>query len=152
MPMRPSSGGDDQDARRSIPATDALLAMPSLAAAVDRLGRPAVKHVITAAQARARRGEIRPDEVASTAIAELPMHATSLRRVINATGVIIHTNLGRAPLSTAAREAIGIASGATDVEFALATGRRARRGRGALDALAAAVPSAQAVHVVNNNA
>jgi L-seryl-tRNA(Ser) seleniumtransferase len=66
--------------------------------------------------------------------------------------VIIHTNLGRAPLSTAAREAIGEVCGATDVEFELGTGRRARRGRGALAALAAAVPAAPAVHVVNNNA
>ena len=126
--------------------------MPELAAAVDRLGRPAVKHIIAAAQQRARRGEIRPDEVASTAIAELPAYATSLQRVINATGVIVHTNLGRAPLSTAAREAIAVVSGATDLEFELDTGRRARRGRGALDALASAIPAAPAVHVVNNNA
>jgi L-seryl-tRNA(Ser) seleniumtransferase len=150
--MHPLSGGDDLDARRRIPATDVLLAMPELAAAVDRLGRRAVKHVITATQERARRGEIGPDEVASVAIAELPPHATSLQHVINATGVIIHTNLGRAPLSAAAREAIVVAAGATDVEYALATGQRARRGRGALDALAAAVPTAPAVHVVNNNA
>jgi L-seryl-tRNA(Ser) seleniumtransferase len=150
--MRPLSGRDGVDARRRIPATDALLALPDLAAAVDRLGRPAVKQVIAAAQERARRGEIRPDEVARTAVAQLPAHATSLRPVINATGVIIHTNLGRAPLSTAAREAVGIAAGATDVEYELATGQRGRRGRGALAALAAAVPAAQAVHVVNNNA
>ena len=63
--------------------------------------------------------------------------------MINATGVIIHTNLGRAPLSPAAREALAVAAGATDVEFELATGQRARRGRGALDALAAAVPDAR---------
>jgi L-seryl-tRNA(Ser) seleniumtransferase len=152
MAMHPLSGGDDVDARRRIPATDYLLTMPELASAVDRLGRPAVKHIITAAQQRARRGEIRPDEVASTAIAELPAHATSLQHVINATGVIVHTNLGRAPLSTAAREAIAVVSGATDLEFELDTGRRARRGRGALEALASAVPAAPAVHVVNNNA
>jgi L-seryl-tRNA(Ser) seleniumtransferase len=152
MPMRPKSRDDGVDARRRIPATDALLAMPELAAAVERLGRPAVKGVITATQERARRGEIEPDEVARTAIAQLPEYATSLHRVINATGVIIHTNLGRAPLSAAARDAVGIAAGATDVEYELATGHRGRRGRGALDALAAAVPAAQAVHVVNNNA
>jgi L-seryl-tRNA(Ser) seleniumtransferase len=45
-----------------------------------------------------------------------------------------------------------VAADATDVEFDLATGERARRGRGALAALAAAVPAAEAVHVVNNNA
>ena len=111
-----------------------------------------MKDVVTAAQHRARRGDIGPHEVAAAAIGALPTHATSLRRVINATGVIIHTNLGRAPLSPAARDALAVAAEATDVEFELSTGQRAPRGRGALDALAAAVPDAEAVHVVNNNA
>jgi L-seryl-tRNA(Ser) seleniumtransferase len=72
--------------------------------------------------------------------------------VINATGVLLHTNLGRAPLSPAARAAVQAAAGCTDLEFDLASGLRGRRGRGMLAALAAAVPAAQAVHVVNNNA
>ena len=72
--------------------------------------------------------------------------------MLNATGVVLHTNLGRAPLSAAAVEALVAAAGTTDVELDLATGRRARRGRGALAALAAAVPAAEAVHVVNNGA
>jgi L-seryl-tRNA(Ser) seleniumtransferase len=72
--------------------------------------------------------------------------------VINATGVVVHTNLGRAPLSAAAVDAMVAAAGHTDVELDLATGVRARRGRGALDALAAAVPAAGGVHVVNNGA
>jgi L-seryl-tRNA(Ser) seleniumtransferase len=55
-------------------------------------------------------------------------------------------------LSRAALDAVVAAGGATDVEFDLATGRRARRGRGALAALARAVPTAGGVHVVNNNA
>jgi L-seryl-tRNA(Ser) seleniumtransferase len=150
--MRPFSAGDGVDARRLIPATETLLAIPELAAAAQRLGRPAVKAVITAAADRARRGEIAPTAVAAAAVAALPGHATSLRSVINATGVIIHTNLGRAALSAAARDALEVAAGATDVEFSLETGERARRGRGALAALAAAVPAAEAVHVVNNNA
>jgi L-seryl-tRNA(Ser) seleniumtransferase len=65
---------------------------------------------------------------------------------------VLHTNLGRAVLSDAAAEALVVAGGATDVELDLATGRRARRGRGALAALAAAVPAAQDVAVVNNGA
>ena len=85
-------------------------------------------------------------------MAALPARAASTRPVINATGVVLHTNLGRAPLSAAAVEALVDAAGATDVEFDLATGARARRGRGALAALAAAVPAAEAVHVVNNGA
>ena len=72
--------------------------------------------------------------------------------MINATGVVVHTNLGRAPLSQAAVDAVVTASGATDVEFDLETGRRARRGRGALAVLTRAVPTAGGVHVVNNNA
>jgi L-seryl-tRNA(Ser) seleniumtransferase len=72
--------------------------------------------------------------------------------VVNATGVVVHTNLGRAPLSAAAVDAVVAAGGTTDVEFDLVTGSRARRGRGALAALADAVPAAGAVHVVNNNA
>jgi len=143
---------DGADARRLIPATDVLLAVPELAEAVERLGRRTVKEVIAAAQERARRGEIAPAEVAGAAVAALPRTATSLQHVVNATGVVIHTNLGRAPLSAAARDAVAVATGATDVEFDLVSGQRARRGRGALAALAAAVPDAEAVHVVNNNA
>ena len=73
-------------------------------------------------------------------MAALPVGAASLRPVINATGVIVHTNLGRAPLSPAALEAVVTAGGATDVEFDLHTGRRARRGRGAMAALARPCP------------
>ncbi len=116
------------------------------------LGRALVKSVVADAQQRARAGEIEPDRVAEHALAALPATASSLRPVINATGVVVHTNLGRAPLSRAAMDAVVAASGPTDVEFDLATGRRARRGRGALAALARAVPVAGGVHIVNNNA
>jgi L-seryl-tRNA(Ser) seleniumtransferase len=129
-----------------------LLADPRLAAAERVLGRALVKSVVAQAQQRARAGEIEPEQVAEHAVAALPLSAASLRPVINATGVVVHTNLGRAPLSQAALDAVLTAGGATDVEFDLVTGRRARRGRGALDALARAVPAAGSVHVVNNNA
>jgi len=140
------------DPRRRVPRTDTLLADPRLAAAEQVLGRALVKSVIAEAQQKARAGEIPPEQVADAAVAALPTVATSLRPVINATGVVVHTNLGRAPLSRAAIDAVVTASGATDVEFDLETGRRARRGRGALAALARAVPTAGGVHVVNNNA
>jgi len=140
------------DPRRRVPRTDTLLADPRLAAAEQVLGRALVKSVIAEAQQKARAGEIPPEQVADAAVAALPTGATSLRPVINATGVVVHTNLGRAPLSRAAIDAVVTASGATDVEFDLETGRRARRGRGALAALARAVPTAGGVHVVNNNA
>jgi L-seryl-tRNA(Ser) seleniumtransferase len=140
------------DPRRRVPRTDAVLADPRLVEATRTLGRALVKSVVADAQQRARDGEIDPEQVADHAVASLPRSAATLRPVINATGVVVHTNLGRAPLSRAAIDAVTTASGATDVEFDLETGRRARRGRGALAALAAAVPAARGVHVVNNNA
>jgi len=144
--------GGAADPRRRIPRTDALLADARLVRAAERLGREAVKEAVNRAQRRARAGEIAPDAVADEAVRTLPDALTSMRPVLNATGVIVHTNLGRAPLSAAARTALDRAAGTTDVEFDLADGSRARRGKGALDALAAAVPDAEDVHVVNNNA
>ena len=129
-----------------------MLADPRLRQAAQRLGTGLVKQTVLAAQARARVGEIDVSAVADEAAARLPGSAASARPVLNATGVVLHTNLGRAPLSGAAIEAVVRAAGSTDVEYDLSTGRRARRGRGALAALAAAVPAAEAVAVVNNGA
>jgi L-seryl-tRNA(Ser) seleniumtransferase len=140
------------EARRRIPRTDLLLADPRLAAAAGRLGRPLVKAAIGRAQARARNQEIAPEQVADAAVAELPPTAATLTPVINATGVIVHTNLGRAPLSDAAVTAIAAAAGNCDLEFDLAAGVRTQRGKGVLAALRDAVPDAEAVGVVNNNA
>jgi L-seryl-tRNA(Ser) seleniumtransferase len=140
------------DGRRFVPRTDTVLADPRLAAAIERLGRARVKEAVARAQQQARSGQISPDAVADVAVAGLPPVATSLVPVLNATGVLLHTNLGRAPLSAAAVTAMTAAAGYTDLEFDLAAGTRGRRGRGALAALAAAVPAAEAVHVVNNNA
>jgi L-seryl-tRNA(Ser) seleniumtransferase len=139
---------------RRIPRTDVLLADPRIVSAERRLGRPLVKAAIARAQQRARCGDIPADPglVADEAVREIPPVAASLTPVINATGVIVHTNLGRAPLSPAAVEAIAAAAGNCDVEFDLAAGARGPRGSGALAALRAAVPPAEAVGVVNNNA
>jgi L-seryl-tRNA(Ser) seleniumtransferase len=140
------------DARRSVPRTDVVLADGRLAEAMTRLGRSTVKQAVAAAQQQARQGALDPAAVVDAALAGLPETATSLREVINATGVVLHTNLGRAPLSDAARRAIEAAAGYVDIEFDLATGRRAQRGRGTLATLRAAVPSAEDVLVVNNGA
>jgi L-seryl-tRNA(Ser) seleniumtransferase len=140
------------DVRRLTPRTDAVLADPRLVAAEQQLGRAIVLAAVRRAQDRARAGEIDPVAVADTAANSLPPLAATLTPVINATGVLLHTNLGRAPLSAAARAAIQAAAGSTDVEFDLASGLRGKRGRGMLAALAAAVPAAEAAHVVNNNA
>ncbi|MBE1490541.1 L-seryl-tRNA(Ser) seleniumtransferase [Plantactinospora soyae] len=135
-----------------MPRTDTLLADPRLAAAEATLGRARLKAVVGNAQDRARRGEIPPEDVLAVALAGLSDTAAGLRPVLNATGVVLHTNLGRAPLSGAAVSAVVAAAGHTDVELDLRTGRRARRGRTAMAALAEAVPAAGAVHVVNNGA
>jgi len=140
------------DPRRATPRTDQLLADPRLRAATVRLGQSVVKDAVMRAQELCRAGDVAPEGVADAAVAALPASATTLRRVVNATGVLVHTNLGRAPLSAAAVEAVVTAAGATDVELDLATGRRGPRGAGALAALAASVPDAEAVHVVNNGA
>ena len=149
--LAPGKAAPDE-ARRRIPRTDLLLADPRLAAAQGRLGRPLVKAAIARAQARARNEEIAPEQVADAAVAELPPRAATLTPVINATGVVVHTNLGRAPLSAAAIAALQAAAGNCDVEFDLAAGARTQRGKGAINALKNAVPDAQAVGVVNNNA
>jgi len=140
------------DPRRHVPRTDVVLADPRLVAARESLGGALVKAAVARAQDLARAGAISPASVADAAAASLPPAATTLTPVINATGILVHTNLGRAPLSAAARDAICAAAGCTDVEFDLASGKRSRRGAGALDALARAVPASGAVHVVNNNA
>jgi L-seryl-tRNA(Ser) seleniumtransferase len=140
------------DPRRLVPRTDVVLTDPRLTAAQRRLGRGRVLAAVREAQDQARSGTIEAARVADEAVAALPALATTLTPVINATGVLLHTNLGRAQLSAAAREAVLAAAGSTDVEFDLSSGTRSRRGRGALEALRRAVPAAEAVHVVNNNA
>ena len=145
--------GTPHDVRRRVPRTDAVLAEPRLAEAQQRLGRALVKRAVLAAQQRVRAGELAPELVLDATLAALPETAAgSLHPVLNATGVLLHTNLGRAPLSAAALAALEVAAGTCDVELDLATGARSRRGRGAMAALAAAVPTAGAVHVVNNGA
>ena len=140
------------DPRRRVPRTDVALADPALVAAAARLGPAAVKAVVVAAQALVRAGDLEPEQLVPYAVAALPARSTSLRPVLNATGVVLHTNLGRAPLSAAAVEALAVAAGYVDVEFDVADGSRARRGRGTLAALRAAVPDAEDVLAVNNGA
>jgi L-seryl-tRNA(Ser) seleniumtransferase len=140
------------DPRRDTPRTDQVLADPRLVTAAAKLGRPLVKRAVATALEQCRAAEIDAAQVVPAALEALPAYPTSLRPVINATGIVVHTNLGRAPLSDAARDALRVAAGATDVELDLISGRRGRRGAATLAALAAAVPDAGGVHVVNNGA
>jgi L-seryl-tRNA(Ser) seleniumtransferase len=135
-----------------VPRTDAVLDDPRVRQQVERLGRTTVKDVVVRTLERVRHGELEPSDAVAAVLAELPSSATSLRPVVNATGVVLHTNLGRAPLSDAAVDALVSASGTTDVEFDLAEGVRSRRGRQLLAALVDAVPHAEAALVVNNGA
>ena len=138
------------DPRRSVPRTDRMLADPRLADALRRHPRAVVKAAVVKAQAAARAGELVGGDVVAAAVAALP---TGMADVINATGVVLHTNLGRAPLAPDAIDAVvRVASGYVDVEYDVATGDRARRGRLVEAALRAAVPSAEAALVVNNGA
>src|SRR5262249_51419409 len=125
---------------------------PRRSAARAALNSEIIKHVVRHAQHRARLGEILPEAGADAALAALPPTPVSLRPVLNATGVVLHTNLGRAPLSTAAVDAVTTAARDAHVEFDVATGARARQRRGTRGALRAAVPLAEDVHVVNNGA
>ncbi len=147
------------DPRRRIPRTDDLLALPAARAAAARFGTHRVRTAIRAVAESARRGEIAPEAVEGEArarIAALERETTpgepTLRPVLNATGVVVHTNLGRAPLSEKALAAVAAASGYTDLELDLDTGRRSRRGERARAALLAACPAAGDVLVVNNGA
>ncbi|MEF3323474.1 L-seryl-tRNA(Sec) selenium transferase [Gulosibacter sp. GYB002] len=141
------------DPRRRIPRTDTLLALPEVRAAAAGLGEQVLRGVIHATQQRARRGEIAPEQVAAEVVASIAStRPVSLRPVLNATGVIVHTNLGRAPLSAAATTAIVEAAGYCDLELDLATGTRSRRGVGARAALLAACPAAEDALIVNNAA
>jgi L-seryl-tRNA(Ser) seleniumtransferase len=140
------------DVRRLVPRTDSVLADPRLAGLFGRVGRDQVKAVVVEKQQDVRSGRLGPDDLVAAVLGTFPSGPSSLRPVINATGVVLHTNLGRAALSAAAVEAVVLAAGTTDVELDLVTGRRSKRGAAALAALRRAVPDAEDVHVVNNGA
>lgn len=133
---------------------DELLRLPAVERAREIFAEHAISATIRAVLSAARRGDVPVASVEEEIALRLADHSThSLQPVINATGVIIHTNLGRAPLPAAAIDALQDAAGYTDVEMDLDTGRRSsRRGAGATQALLAACPGAEDALVVNNGA
>ncbi|MEV7661999.1 L-seryl-tRNA(Sec) selenium transferase [Paenarthrobacter sp. NPDC089316] len=144
---------DKVDPRRLIPRTNDLLALPVVLEASTRMSAQVIRGLVRDIQDQARRGELPPAQVVPALEAAVAGHqATSHRPVLNATGVIVHTNLGRAPLSADAVEAVVAASGYVDVELNLASGGRSRRGAGARAALLLACPAAEDALVVNNGA
>lgn len=141
------------DPRRMIPRTDQLLALPAMSEARSRVGDHVLRTLVRDVQEQARRGDLAPEDVEATVLAALATRLpTSLRRVLNATGVVVHTNLGRAPLSGPAVDALVAASGYVDVELDLASGTRSRRGEAARAALLASCPASEEALVVNNGA
>lgn len=153
-----------QDALRRLPAMDRLLTEPTVAELVSLYGREQVR-----VQAREALEELRRALAAGrldagrleAAIAALPARiaaaleadlGTPLRRVLNATGVLLHTNLGRAPLPRGVAAALPpLLDAYCDLEIDLATGRRGDRNR-RVEALLAALTGAERGLVTNNNA
>ncbi|HEX5216375.1 MAG TPA: L-seryl-tRNA(Sec) selenium transferase [Vicinamibacterales bacterium] len=144
---------------RHIPSIDALLKRAALADAIAREGQARVTAALRAAadQFRQRPEQIDGDAVArwieQAALSRLAADAApSLRRVINATGVILHTNLGRAPLAEVALDRIrDAAAGYANLEYNLDAGARGHRHVHAESRLLA-LTGAEAALVVNNNA
>jgi L-seryl-tRNA(Ser) seleniumtransferase len=138
-----------------LPAVGALLQHPELAPVLSQLGRPAVVRAVRVVLDRARteikRGQPTP-EVQPAAIADAAQRLSrpSLCRVINATGVLLHTNLGRAPLAPAALDAVvAAARGYSTLELDLASGERGSR-HDHTSGLIAEVFGAEAGIAVNN--
>jgi L-seryl-tRNA(Ser) seleniumtransferase len=125
-----------------LPAVDSLAR--ELAASFD-VGHPIAVAIARETLGDARAGRI-DDPVADARQRVAKLAGTRLRRVVNATGVLLHTNLGRAPFATEA-----IPAGYTTLEFDLDEGTRAKRG-GYLHQLIAATTGAEAALAVNNNA
>ncbi len=116
------------DPRRQVPRTDTLLADPRLADAGERLGRGLVKGAVQRVQQRIRDGEVAPPEAVDAVLASLPGTAGSLRPVLNATGVVLHTNLGRSVLSEdAVTAAVEAATRYSNLEYDVAGGQRGSR-------------------------
>lgn len=148
----------EADLLRKIPQVDAVLRERALAAVEGAWGpalaRRLVQEEIERDREAARRGR-EPADAAAVAgrVAERAsdLERRRVRRVINATGVVLHTNLGRAPLADAAVDAVREAAGNAVLELDLASGERGPRAPVAATLLAALV-GAEAALLVNNNA
>ena len=142
------------DARRGLPSVSALLERPEVRSLLERAPRALVVDAVRDAVDAARRGTTPPNGDWGAEIGKRLERAqkSSLRRVINATGVVLHTNLGRAPLADAAIAAMEqVAAGYTNLEFDLDRGARGSRYSHCV-ALLRELTGAEDALVVNNNA
>ncbi len=137
---------------RDLPSVDRLLGDEVLAAAPRSLATAAARSALERARETIRAGGDPGDPVVA-ARAELErLRAPSLRRVLNATGVIVHTNLGRAPLASSALERVAeVGRGYSNLELDLGAGERGSRQEHVVDALRR-LTGAEGALVVNNNA
>jgi L-seryl-tRNA(Ser) seleniumtransferase len=153
-----STGAEDDDARRRLPSIDALLRSVPARNAARKFGRPVVKHALQLILAEIRGeaangGGVPPDGVIlARAFGAAARQTYGISEVINATGVVLHTGLGRAPLpAVAARAAARVAQGYSDLEIDRESGTRGRRTSRA-EAMLVALTGAEDALVVNNNA
>jgi L-seryl-tRNA(Ser) seleniumtransferase len=139
------------DTRRRLPSVDAVVRAAGLVDVPRTRFVAAVRDVL--AEARAASGaSAEPAEIARAARERIAARdERSLRRVLNATGVVLQTNLGRAPLAPAAIAAIADSAAAVSVEYDLIAGRRGER-HGHASALLRELSGAEDGVVVNNNA
>lgn len=144
---------------RDLPPVHSLLNQPELANTMADRGRAevlrAVRQVLDDARAEIARGEAVSTDVrvlARNVLELLEADQPILRPVINATGILLHTGLGRAPMAIEAAEAVAqVASRYCNLEFDLDSGLRGRRADGVADLLLR-LTGAEAATVVNNNA
>jgi L-seryl-tRNA(Ser) seleniumtransferase len=142
------------DARRHLPSVSALLELPRVQQLVQAEGHAVVVDAIRATISAVRDGEAMPrsDDAWAEVIADViaDFKRPSLQRVINATGIVLHTNLGRAPLARAAIDAIStVASGFSNLEYIIEQGRRGSRYFHCADLLRELTGTEDAI-VVNN--
>lgn len=144
---------------RRLPSVDRVLQAEDLRRAAAELGLATITEAVRAELTQRRsalasgNGDFSFEEIVASAVERAYASIrTSLRRVINATGVIIHTNLGRAPLSEAALAAMTAAArGYSNLEYELESGERGSR-YDHLETLLCRVTGAEAAIAVNNNA
>src|SRR5512138_3086476 len=155
----PNSGPAPLSEVRKLPKADRLLEAADRAGLVARLGHGPVMEAVRATLDRIRKevlagGACPPEErIAADLVADLARAGRgTLRRVVNATGVVVHTNLGRAPLSEEAIEAMGRAArGYTNLEYDLERGERGDR-HGHAEVALCRLTGAEGAVAVNNNA